>query len=81
MITHCQRTALSYFMKGLVLRMDRDIQETLIDCLVDINMTLRQELKGLKNILNQQLMNLEPTLENSSMHKIAKILENWERRT
>jgi len=64
-------------MKVWGINMDRDLQETLIDCLVDINMTLKQ----LKNNLNHQLMNLEPTLENSSMNKIAKILENWERRS
>ena len=75
MITHCQRTALSYFMKGLVLRMDKDQYDLIvgiIDALVDINTTLRKIDFELHDFIH---------LDNSSMRKIAKILENWERRS
>jgi hypothetical protein len=76
MITHYQKNALSYFMKGLVLRMDKDQYDLtvgIIDALVDINSSLR-EIKYMLDILH-------PIMENSSLNKIAKILENWERRT
>ena len=63
-------------MKGLVLRMDKDQYDLtvgIIDALVDINSSLRE----IKNILDI----IHPIIENSSMRKIAKILENWERRS
>ena len=63
-------------MKGLVLRMDKDQYDLtvgIIDALVDINSSLR-EIKYMLDIIN-------PIIENSSMRKIAKILENWERRS
>tara|TARA_Y100000401_G_C8211955_1_gene168902 strand:+ start:360 stop:530 length:171 start_codon:yes stop_codon:yes gene_type:complete len=50
-----------------------DLTVGIIDALVDINTTLRK--------IDFQLNVLHPTLDNSSMRKIATILENWERRS